>query len=276
MTNGIKKVLEKTKNVLFADPNLLYKEERYLVNQPFYFDGNNGKAILLIHGWTTVPYELRRLGTYLNENGYTVSIPMLRGHGTMPKDLENVKWTDWLEDLKKEIKQLREKHKKVYMGGTSIGSILAMHLAKDDPEIAGLILMATPYRIRSERLALFFAKLMLLFGRYNKKYYPPTFGVSTTITRLISYQTYPIKSAIETFEAVKKGREILPLIQQPCFLLQSTSDHVVSRGSMEEIYQRLGSKIKKIKYIKRAYHTFISDIKNESVFEEILNFLEEN
>jgi len=58
--------------------------------------------------------------------------------------------------------------------------------------------------------------------------------------------------------------------------MQSTSDHVVSKNSLEKIYQSIGSAAKEKKYIKRAYHTFISDIKNENVFEDILNFINRN
>jgi carboxylesterase len=276
MTNGIKKVLKKTKNILFADPKLLYEEEKNLLRESFHFEGNNDKAVFLIHGWTTVPYELRRLGKYLNECGYTVKAPLLRGHGTKFEDLENVKWLDWLEDLQKELDELKKNNSKIYIAGTSIGSCLALLLAKNNPEISGLILMATPYKMKMEKFVMPLAKFLAKFKKYNKKFYPPTFGLSTTITRLISYQTYPIASAIETFSLVQKARQDLEKVNQPCFLLQSTSDHVVSSKSIEEIYERIGSKIKKMKYIKRAYHTFISDIKNEGVFEEILDFISEN
>lgn len=276
MTDPIKKIYKTAKGILFADPELLYKEERHLVDQPFNFQGDNGRAVLLIHGWTSVPYEVRRLGKYLNENGYTVSAPMLRGHGTVPKDLEDVKWTDWLSDIQKEYRDLKEKHEKIFVAGTSIGSNLAVMLAKNNIDIAGLVLMATPYKIKWEKLVYYFAKLHLKFKKYNKKIYPPTFGVSTTITRVISYQTYPVVSALETFELVRISRKHLKDARQPCLILQSTHDHIVSKRSAEKIFDRLGSKKKKIKYIAKAYHTFVSDIKNSHVFEDILNFLNEN
>jgi len=272
----VKNIYEKVKSVLFADPKLLYEKEKHLVNQPFNFSGNNGKAVLLIHGWTTTPYELRRLGKYLNENGYTISAPMLRGHGTVPKDLEGVKWEDWITDLKKDYEKLKNSHDKVYVAGPSVGANLAVMLAENYPKIAGLVLMAMPYRIKLEKIAFFLAKVSRKFGKYHRKFYPPTFGVSTTLTRIISYQTYPVDSALETFDLVKKSREKIPSIIQPCFLMQSSSDHVVEKKSMEKIYSLINSKIKKKKYIKQAYHTFISDIKNEGVFEEILEFLNEN
>lgn len=276
MTGKVIKILKTAKGALFADPKLLYEEERHLLNQPFYFEGNNNKAALLIHGWSSVPYEVRRLGKFLNENGYTVSGPMLRGHGTVPKDLENIKWNEWFNDVEKNYLELKSKYNQVYIGGTSLGANLSILLAAKYPEISGLVLMATPYKFKLEKLAYFFVRFSLNFVRYRKKFYPPTFGVSTTITRLISYQSYPLKSALEAFELVKQSRENLHLVQQPCFLLQSKHDHMTVKNNMELIYDRIGSKIKKKKYMERAYHTFISDVKNEHVFQEVLNFIQRN
>jgi carboxylesterase len=272
----VKNILKTVRGTLFKDPRKLYQEEVEFLNQPFYFEGTNGKAVLLVHGWTSTPYEVRRLGKFLNENGYTVSGPMLTGHGTVPKNLENIHWNQWLEDIEKAYRELKEKFPKVYIGGTSIGSNLAIMLASRHPEISGIILLATPYKIRWEKLAVFSAKIIGKIKNYNRKFYPPTFGVSTTITRLISYQTYPIKSALETFELVRVSRKYLSKITQPCLIIQSASDHVIWKKSLEEIYKRIKSKIKKKISIKRAYHTFISDIKNVKIFEEILEFLERN
>jgi carboxylesterase len=273
-TRHIVKNAKKIKNILFKDPYAQYKEELNLTNQPFYFKGDNNTAILLIHGWTSTPYEVRRLGIYLNEAGYTVSAPMLRGHGTFPKELEGVHWEDWLHDLKREYIKLRSEHDKVILGGTSIGACLAMLLAIEFAEIAGLVLLATPYEVRSERIAVVFANVSKMFHRYNKKYYPPTFGARTTVTRLISYQSYPIDSAFEVFELIKKTRENVSEVKQPSLMIQSSSDHVVTKKSLELLYENIGSMRKEKKYIQRAYHTFISDIKQESIFKDILNFVE--
>lgn len=273
MVNGL---YNRVKSVLFADPELLYKEERHLIKEPFYFQGTNGKAVLLIHGWTVVPYEVRRLGVYLNENGYTASGPLLTGHGTKPEDLNGIKWTDWLGDIEKAYDELKADHKDVYIAGTSIGANLASLLACKKRDAAGLILMAMPYKIKMEKAVIIFAKISSFFRAYKKKFYPPTFGVATTITRLISYQKYPIKSALETFDLIKYTREKIPDIKQPCLLMQSSSDHIVTGGNLEMIMKKIGSTVKVKKYIKRAYHTFISDIKNEEVFEDILNFINQN
>jgi carboxylesterase len=269
----VKRLIHSVKSILFADPKLLYKEERSLLNKPFYFKGTNGKGVLLVHGWTSTPYEVRRLGKYLNENGYTVCGPRLKGHGTVPKDLENVKWQQWISDIDEAYKKLKNDCGKVFICGTSIGANLAVNFAAQGRDVSGLVLMATPYKIKFEKIVVAYAKFIKHFKKYNKKFYPPTFGVSTTITRLISYQAYPIKSALEAFDLVKKSREVMPEIKQPCLMLQSNHDHIVAMNNLDLMYADIGSSNKQKKYIKQAYHTFISDIKNEHVFEDILSFL---
>jgi len=272
----VHKIIKSIKSVIFKDPLFLFEEEKAFVNQPFYFKGTNGKGVILVHGWSSTAYEVRRLGEFLNEKGYTVYGPMLRGHGTQPEDLENVKWEEWLSDLEGTYEKLEKEVSQIYVGGTSIGSCLALLLAQKKKNIAGLVLMAAPFKIRFEKLLVLFAKLTVNIKPFNQKVYPPTFGASTTITRLISYQKYSVRSALETFELVEEARKNLEQITQPCLLIQSGSDHIVTKKSLEEIYNRISSGIKRKKYVKKAYHTFISDIKNEYVFEDILSFLNEN
>lgn len=272
----IKAANKETAPIDSLDPEFLYAKDRELLGQSFYFPGTNGQAVLLIHGWTSVPYEVRRLGAYLNEKGYTVSGPVLRGHGTVPQDLKDVRWEEWLSDAEKAYTELKKNHQKIYVAGTSMGASLTVMLAKDNPEISAIVLMAMPYAIRKEKFTALVARIVSRFKTYQKKYYPLTLGNSEFITRKISYQTYPLKSVLEVFKLVKITRNALPNINQPCLVMQSTSDHIVTKKSLENILAHISSKIKRKKYIHKAYHTFISDIKNRHVFEDIFNFFEEN
>lgn len=270
----VSRIIKKTRSILFANPKLLFANEKHLVNKPFYFKGNNNKAVLLLHGWTATAYELRRLGVFLNEAGYTVYAPMLRGHGTKPEDLAKVRYNDWINDARGAYKKLKRKNDKVFVIGTSIGGTISLFLASEFKEINGLVLMATPYRIKLEEIMVSIVWFLSFFKEYRKKIYPPTFGSRKTITRVISYQTYPIENVLETASMIKYSRKELSKINQPCFVMQSSSDHIVTKNSAKKIYKKISSENKKIKYIKRSYHTFISDIKNEHVFKDILSFIE--
>jgi esterase/lipase len=146
-------------------------------------------------------------------------------------------------------------------------------LAKVNKDISGIVLMATPYRLKFEEVMDLTAKVLGTFKRYHKKSYPLTFGASRTITRLISYQQYPINNMLELAKLVKESRVNLDKITQPCFVMQSSSDHIITKNSLIKIYEKISSDKKEKKYIDKVYHTFISDIRNEHVFEDILNFL---
>ncbi|MFA6160078.1 MAG: alpha/beta fold hydrolase [Parcubacteria group bacterium] len=273
MTKGI---YNEINSILPGDPKALYQEEQGLLKEPFYFPGTNGKAVLLLHGWTSVPYELRRLGKYLNENDYTVSGPMLRGHGTVSKDLENVYWEDWLCDATKAYEELAKNHEDIYVAGTSLGANLTVMLAKNKPKISGIILMAMPYAVRFERLGKAVLRFANIFTKYGWKFYPPFFGSPHLVTRMISYRTYPIKSVLEVADLIKISRQEISKVTQPCFVMQSNRDIIIPGNSLEKIYEKISSKVKEKKYVHKAYHTFISDIKNEHIFQDILNFINKN
>ena len=53
----------------------------------FFLQGGS-MGVLLIHGFTGAPTEMRLLGGFLHQNGLTVSAPLLPGHGTT---VENVR-----------------------------------------------------------------------------------------------------------------------------------------------------------------------------------------
>lgn len=270
-----KEICIKIKRILFFCPNFLYEQEHDLLNKPFYFSGKSSKAILLIHGWTAVPYELKRLGMFLNEKGYTVYAPLLSGHGTSPVNLKDMKWEVWKKDSEKAYEKLKENHEKIFVIGTSIGANLGVILS-ECKDICGLVLMAMPYRFRLEKIVFLSMKFFGLFFSYGKKIYPPSFGDMENATRKLAYQRYPLRSVLEVLRLVKFCRKILPEIKKPCLLMQSTSDHLVEKNNLECLYEKIGSQKKEKKYIKEAYHTFISDIKNEHVFEDIAKFIEEN
>lgn len=246
-------------------------------HKPFFLSGTNDRAVLLVHGWTANPYEVYPLGKYLHDRGYTVYAPLLSGHGTKPHDLMNVRWEDWRNDVDRAYQKLKKgEYAKIYVAGTSMGAGLSAILAVDNPEISGLVLMATPYAIRLEKPTLIYAKFLSLFKKYHRKHYPPSLKRRATVTRKISYQMYPIKSVLEVIRMVRFFRQQISNVQQPCLMIQSIADHVVDKKSLENIFKHIGSQKKTKKYLAEAYHTFVSDVKNEDIFKDILDFFEEN
>ncbi|MCK5217947.1 carboxylesterase, partial [bacterium] len=54
------------------------------------------QALLFIHGFTATPQTLLPVAEKLAEADFTVSLPLLPGHGTTPEDMANHSSRDWL------------------------------------------------------------------------------------------------------------------------------------------------------------------------------------
>ncbi|MBC8075201.1 MAG: hypothetical protein H7Y32_03920, partial [Chloroflexales bacterium] len=63
---------------------------------PFDFAGGP-VGLLLIHGLTGTPGEVRPMGEHLAAAGYTVRGVLLPGHGGDPAELFGVGWQRWVE-----------------------------------------------------------------------------------------------------------------------------------------------------------------------------------
>jgi carboxylesterase len=100
-------------------------------------------GFLLIHGLGGTPMELRYVAQGLAGAGHTVHVPQLAGHcGTMD-ELKSTSWTDWYASVEREHDRLRARCDGVVVGGLSVGSILALHLAAAYPDtVSGLALYA--------------------------------------------------------------------------------------------------------------------------------------
>ena len=58
---------------------------------------NNSKgAVILFHGLTGSPYELKKYGQFIHSYGYDVYAKCLPGHGSKVNEIYTVKYQDWL------------------------------------------------------------------------------------------------------------------------------------------------------------------------------------
>ena len=63
------------------------------VHNDFTFESK--KAVLLFHGLTGSPFEMRKYGDFLFKNGYDVFCYSFPGHGEKIGEIETVTWQDW-------------------------------------------------------------------------------------------------------------------------------------------------------------------------------------
>lgn len=112
----------------------------------FALKGTLGKAVLLIHGMTGAPGEMKFLAKRLHRRGFSVAAPLLAGHGVDEANLLRTTWQDWLNSVREAYRRLKHDHDEVYLAGICVGGALGLALAAEDPSVAGTAVYSMTYR----------------------------------------------------------------------------------------------------------------------------------
>lgn len=235
--------------------------------EEFFLAGENGQGVLLIHGYTGTPAEMRLLGEHLQREGYTVLGVRLPGHGTEPWALNEVRWPDWYDEVEQGFYRLQKFCSKVMVAGLSMGGLLAMVAAARLP-VAKAVFLAAPVYVQDWRAPLL--PLLKYFIHYLKKKKRNYF---TADKYNLAYNVMPVKPLSSLFaltELCKK--EILPQITIPCLIMQSTVEHTVKPSSASYIYEHLGSSRKELVWYHRSGHIMTLDVEREDIFQKISEF----
>lgn len=265
----------KEKIQTFKDRKLVAKKSIMLGGEPFlYKKGRVG--CYLVHGWSSTPQELRGLGEYLSQKGISVYAPLLPGHGTSPEDLKDYTCENWLAYAKKELEEFKQEVDTMFVGGVSMGGNICFHLAKSDPSIKGVISMATPALFKYNFLLKAAYPFIKSLNMTIKKHYPFGKERKALLKTKVHYRRYPLKSVGEAFRMGWSLKKVLPDIKQPTLIMQSNTDFLLKEKNAYYIYQRLGSKDKKLTWIPNSYHVFTIDHYKERAFEEVYQFIQQN
>ncbi|MES1153471.1 MAG: alpha/beta fold hydrolase, partial [Rhodanobacter sp.] len=112
----------------------------------FFFEGGR-RGVLLIHGLTGTPMEMKLLGKGLNRAGFTVHGMQLAGHCGDVDDLLATGWRDWYASVEQAADAMLGKVDQLFVGGLSMGALLALKLAADRPrQVAGVGVYGATFR----------------------------------------------------------------------------------------------------------------------------------
>ena len=91
------------KPVIYQHPELDGKD--------FLLSGSTDKDIgfLFIHGFTATTVEVRQIANHFHSLGYTVTGPLLPGHGTSPEDMNKQSLSDWLDCVENAYQRLKKR-----------------------------------------------------------------------------------------------------------------------------------------------------------------------
>jgi carboxylesterase len=235
---------------------------------PWSSDGTSGIGILFVHGFTGSPASMRPWAEYMAAHGYSVRLPLLPGHGTLPADLNKSTWKEWYETAEDAYLDLAAKCQKVFICSLSMGGALTLRLAElHQPD--GIVLVNPLIHIKGINRILIpivshFVAMRPAVGNDIKK---P--GANE-----YAYDATPLKGARSMLSLLADVRLHIGKVQAPLMMLHSVDDHVVPGANSEWILEHVASESKREIVLKDSYHVATIDNDAPIIFSESLRFVE--
>ncbi len=186
--------------------------------KPFFYRGGN-KAVLLLHGFTGNTVDVRKLGKYLHDRGYTCYAPLYSGHGLEPEKLVQTEPTDWWQDVKDGYTFLiDEGFDEIAVAGVSLGGVFSIRIGAE-LSIKGIISMCAPILEKSTD-ELF--KRVQDYGKSYKKFEGK--DEEQIIAEMNAFEQNPVPNLKKLQQFIVNTREKLDFIKSPLFVLQGSLD----------------------------------------------------
>jgi len=254
------------------------QETASLSGRPFLLLPSKPRApgVLLVHGFTASPAEVRPFGEKLKKLGHPVVGVRLKGHGTSPCDLRERRWEDWLESTKRCCEILSALTPRTFIVGFSTGALLALMLAADKPEgLEGVVAIAPPIKVRDKAMTFvpFMHGANKVARSVSGKGIMP-YHRSNPEHTTINYRSMPIQALFELGQLIKKTEDRLAEVECPCLILQADKDQTVDPKSAKIVYESLGSERKELIEIKSTRHGILYE-NTDNVHDRIVKFLAE-
>ena len=226
-------------------------------------------GVLVLHGFTGSPMAVTPWGESLSAQGWSVSVPLLPGHGTRWQDMNNVTWVDWYDEANRALTELRSQCSRAFVMGLSMGGSLTLRLAEErGADISGIVLVNPA--VHSERPDRFLLPFIQAFV--------PSFpGISNDIAMPGqdegAYDRMPLKAAHSLTKLWSAVKADIGRVTQPVLLFRSAQDHVVEASNSAWILANVSSADVTEVTLERSFHVATLDYDAPVIFDRSAEFV---
>ncbi|MGV2454992.1 alpha/beta hydrolase [Acinetobacter seifertii] len=266
-----------------------------MIKDNSFFLSGNRTGILLIHGLTGTPNEMRGIARVLHQAGYSVYGVQLAGHCGDVEDLVNSQWEDWFNSVVAAAEKLKEHTDEIFVAGLSMGSLLALKYASAYP-VAGVIAYSPTFQYDGWSIPLWSKVLApivlpsvhyLNICRNNTFDEAEPYGIKNKVLRSRIVQAMnsgesseaglpgnPWHSLFQLQRLSRNVRKNLSNITAPCLLLHAYDDDISHRRNSELIYAKVKGP-KTLIWLYNSYHMITIDNDRKQVIDESIRFIEQ-
>jgi carboxylesterase len=245
-------------------PHIPVFQNPQLEGNSFYWQGNS-TGVLLMHGFTATTAEVRLLANAFRKKGWTISAPLLPGHGSTPQAMNRVQFQDWIDCVELAYQEIHKTCKNVIVGGESMGAVLSLYLAEQHPDIDALLLYSPALRVESLK----YVSLL--------KYFFPILEKSNNDPEDHLWQGYTVNPlwAADQFRKLQKlVTDNLNSVRQPALILQGIYDKTIHPDCGRMIHNRIQSNVKELDFLEESGHVILLGKELDLIIDTSLAFLQ--
>ncbi|MFT3800142.1 MAG: alpha/beta fold hydrolase [Burkholderiaceae bacterium] len=260
-------------------------------SQEFLFEGGRN-GVLLIHGLTGTPMEMRLLGKGLANAGFTVHGVQLPGHCGSAEDLIASRWQDWHAGVERAAEALLTRVDTLFVGGLSMGAVLALALAAERPDlVAGVGVYGATFRYDGWNIPAV-AKLSFLLpvfkrlgiGRHRMFMEEPPYGLRDERIRAqisasmlsgdsaaagLPGNPWPALAEMQRLSAWVRPR--LSKVVAPCLIAHARDDDIASLDNARLVAARVSGPVEML-ILENSYHMITIDRERRLLIERSARF----
>jgi carboxylesterase len=236
--------------------------------------GAGDRGVLLIHGFSSVPTEMSFIGEILAKRGYFCRAPLLPGHGGAKEEMTQFAWHEWVEGAQGELDAINKRCRQVFVVGQSMGGAIAINLAANNPQLAGMVCMATPLRLPTYARAILpvLKHVMPWHKRGNKS----DLFLPERRDDVPTHSQRSTRAVHELGKLLTETQQQLACVRVPVLVLQGAGDHTINWRDAYEINRRLVcSPRHELHIYKRSGHGMAVDVDREEIGQRIGDWMDD-
>jgi carboxylesterase len=260
----------------------------------FFMPGGND-CVLLVHGLTGTPAEMRAIAKRLAKQGFNVVCPQLAGHCGTVNDLKRSKWRDWYDTVERTFEAAKQTHARVYVAGLSMGALIALKLAEEKgARVDGLGLLSVTFFYDGWNMPHIRRKLLLPLVIYSPLRYfvswreNPPYGIKCDRTRAAMHKVLtrrdakasqkvgifstPAITIHESLRLIRVAKAALPRVHSPALIVHSTEDDTASIKNAHYVAERISSGKVETYFVDDTYHVLTMDKRKSDVARRLADF----
>lgn len=270
----------------------------HLLGSNGFIERKGNVGVLLIHGLTGTPTEMRQFGKVIARQGFTVACPELAGHCATIEILTNTKWLDWYKSIEAAFHALKEECSQVFVVGLCMGSLIALMLAANKgADVAGVILLSTTFFYDGWNVPKLKQKIFLPIVLYTPlKYFihweeKSPYGIKDERVRAlvhsvlenkdsdaadkVGYFKIPATVILESVRLIKTTKKMLKKVTAPTLIVHSLEDDIASIKNAHFTQSNISSATIETFFIDDTYHVLTLDKRKDDIAKRTAKFCNE-